>query len=155
MSYRINIRDETNAVVGWFDIDAARRVGTDMDRNGNGSEGNGRGQAIWRTKSGRWVLQHWTNWDYQRGRFEYIDADQAREWLLRNGDDEAVAEFFGPLAVEDRRPGRPEIGGAVHVRLGGQLAAVDAYAANHGVTRAQAVRRLVEDTLKAEHRARE
>lgn len=43
-----------------------------------------------------------------------------------------------------RLPGRPAIGGAVHVRLGDVLARVDEWAERNEVTRAEAVRRLVE-----------
>jgi hypothetical protein len=41
---------------------------------------------------------------------------------------------------EERGPGRPGIGGAVHVRLGEQLAQADRWAAFYGVTRADAIR---------------
>src|SRR3979490_2893362 len=40
-------------------------------------------------------------------------------------------------------PGRPEVGGAVHVRLGSLLPAVDKWAELEGVSRAEAVRQLV------------
>lgn len=43
-----------------------------------------------------------------------------------------------------RLPGRPAIGGAVHVRLGDALPRVDEWARRNEVTRAEAVRRLVE-----------
>jgi hypothetical protein len=54
---------------------------------------------------------------------------------------------------EVRSAGRPEIGGAVHVRLGELVGRVDEYASATGSTRADAVRRLVETGL-AESRTR-
>ena len=45
--------------------------------------------------------------------------------------------------------GRPEIGGAVHVRLGDLLRQVDEWAAARAMTRAEAVRKLVEHGLRA------
>ena len=50
---------------------------------------------------------------------------------------------------EARRFGRPAIGGEVLIRLGDTLPAVDAYAETGGISRAEAVRRLVEIGLRA------
>jgi hypothetical protein len=48
------------------------------------------------------------------------------------------------------RPGRPEVGGIVQVRLGDILDQVDAWREPHGLSRAEAVRRLVADGLAAQ-----
>jgi hypothetical protein len=50
---------------------------------------------------------------------------------------------------ESRRFGRPEVGGAVHVRLGDELSRLDAYAREHGLNRAEAVRVLLGEALNA------
>jgi hypothetical protein len=129
----------TRTLAGWFDSEKADRW-TDGDYNGNGSGGTGRGQAVYRTAQGRWVLCNWSNWQDEANRYEFIEPEQAREWLLRNGDDAAVAEHFGPVE-EERGPGRPKIGGEALLRLGDDLLGqIDAYATEQGQSRAEVVR---------------
>ena len=49
----------------------------------------------------------------------------------------------------ERRGGRPIVGHRVHVHLSpGQLGGVTAYATTHGLSRAEAVRRLIETGLR-------
>lgn len=134
--------------VGHFDTSKAD-FWTDADYNGNGSGGTGRGQGLYRTAGGKWVLCHWSSWQNESDTYAYASDDEAREWLLRNHEDEAVAKHFGPLAEEeDRRPGRPKIGGEVLVRLGDDLIAmVDAYAEQRRINRSEAIRRLVTDAV--------
>lgn len=151
---RVNVyspsEDGYGTIRSHFDWSKASRW-SDVDYNGNGSGGAGRGQAVMLTSGGRWVLEHWTHWQNEQDRYEYITAEDAREWLLANGDDDAVAEHLGEVPEEeDRRPGRPEVGGAVHVRLGDLLAAVDAYAAGRSTGRADAIRHLITQGLATE-----
>lgn len=93
---------------GWFDSTKADRW-TDMDHDNNGSGGVGRGQAVYRTAKGRWVLEHWTCWQGEEDRYTFISPDEARDWLLQNDCDEAVEEHFGEIE-EEQGPGRPAIG---------------------------------------------
>jgi Ribbon-helix-helix protein, copG family len=143
-------RDEKPALLGWFE--SAKAVfWSDRDHNGNGSGGTGRGQTVWRTAQGKWVLEHWSAWQDEESTYAYITPDEARDWLLRNDEDVAVRDHFGEVAEEeDRRPGRPAIGGeAGNVRLGEErLAEVDAYAKAQNLSRAEAVRRLVDEALR-------
>jgi hypothetical protein len=152
---RLNVTDSGGARVGHFDWDKKAGRWSDGDRNGygNGSSGTGRGQAIILTSGGKWVMEHWTRWGGEADRFEYITADAAREWLLRNNEDAAVAEHFGPIAEEeDKRTGRPAIGDAINIRLGDDLLAmVDEYARQRSVSRAEAIRRLVTDAVTRAH----
>lgn len=132
----------TRTLEGWFDSSKADRW-TDADYNGNGSGGTGRGQAVIHTAGGRWILENWSNWQGEEDRYEYITDDDAKDWLLRNHNDDAVTKHFGEIE-EERGPGRPEIGAAVHVRLGDDLLAqVDAFRAVSGASRAEAIRTLV------------
>lgn len=141
-------------LTGWFDRSKAEWW-SDADHNGNGSGGTGRGTAIIRTAQGKWVFQRWSNWQGESNQHEYISDDGAREWLLRNHEDEAVAEYFGEVAEEeDRRPGRPEVGKPVNVRLGDELLAqVDIFASADDLSRAEAVRQLVAAGLSCLHSA--
>jgi len=147
---RVAVTDEDGRYAGHFDWSKAGRW-SDLDPvSGNGSGGAGRGEAVMLTAGGKWVLEYWTHWQGQSDRYRWITAEDAEAWLLRNGEDEAITEHFGDEPEEvDRRAGRPEIGGAVHVRLGELLPAVDAYAAERGLNRAEAVRELTGAGIKA------
>jgi len=140
---------EEGQYVGRFDWDKGSRWSDKNVHTGNGSGGPGRGQAVMLTSGGRWVLEHWTEWRGELNRYEWIDAERAQEWLLVNEFSTAVAAHFREAAEEDRRAGRPEIGGAVHVRLGEKnLADIDRWAAEDGVSRAEWVRRAIEAETK-------
>jgi hypothetical protein len=76
------------------------------------------------------------------------DDAKARDWLITNDEDEAAEKYFD--IEEERGPGRPEVGGAVHVRLGEQLAELDAWATAHGMTRAKAIREAVSRLVRTE-----
>ena len=105
-----------------------------------------RGQGLYRTAQGRWVLRTWSNWGSEVDSHTYLTDDKARDWLIFNSYDEVVHKHFG--AIEDERgPGRPEIGKPVPVRLGDVADAVNAYAAERGISRAEAIRRLVASGL--------
>lgn len=135
---------DVTGIIGWFDHDKIQGRWTDRDHNGNGSRGTGRGTAVILTSGGKWVHEDWTSWQGEATVCTYTTPEQARDWLLRNDEDAAVEEHFGEIpGEEDRREGRPEIGGLVQVRLGDLLGAVDAYAQAHRVKRADAVRQLV------------
>jgi hypothetical protein len=141
--------DEKPALLGWFESTKADRW-SDRDYNGNGSGGTGRGQAVWHTAQGKWVLENWTAWQNESNTYAYITADEAREWLLRNDEDEAVKANFGEVAEEeDRRPGRPAVGDAINFRPGDErLVKIDAYAQARNLSRAEAMRRLLDDALE-------
>jgi hypothetical protein len=141
---RVAVTTQGGQYAGHFDWDKAARWSDRDAISGNGSGGPGAGEAVMLTAGGKWVIEHWTNWQGQSNRYHWITPEDAKAWLLRNGEDDAVAEYFGDRPEETDLGGRPAIGGAVHVRLGAQIDKVDAYAARHGVSRAEAVRRIVE-----------
>jgi hypothetical protein len=147
--------DEPAALLGWFDPTSAERFDQGKEWDGNNMIGTVSGsqwidEYLYRTKGGRWVR----NTDSTRhmggpDEYRFITDEEAKDWMLRSGNaDEEIERFFGELP-EETGPGRPEVGGAVHVRLGETLAPVDEYAARIGLKRAAAVRRLVELGLKA------
>jgi hypothetical protein len=141
---------DVRGVVGWFDYDKIKGRWSDADHDGNGSRGTGRGTAVILTGGGKWVHEDWTRWQGEATTWTYTTPEKARDWLLRNNEDATVTEHFGEIpGEEDRRPGRPEIGGRITTALGGELARVDAYAELHEITRAEAVRRLVSAGLAA------
>jgi hypothetical protein len=136
-------------LLGWFDPAKAECFEQDKDWDGNNMVGVMSGsqwvdEYLYRTKGGRWVRNH----DATRcmsgpDTYEFLTDEQAKDWLLRSGNhDDAVERFFGEIE-DEKGPGRPEIGTPVNVRLGDLLGPVDAYAADCGIKRAEAVRRLV------------
>jgi len=142
---------ETAENDGWFDEAKATYWKADTYWDGEqrvdvNTRTRNSGQGLYRTAQGRWVLRHFSSWVDEQDRYHYTDTDEARDWLTRNGEDEAVKEHFGRVE-EERGPGRPEIGGAVLLRLGDVLPKLDAWAAEQGVSRAEAVRRLVSAAL--------
>lgn len=136
-------------LIGWFDPDKCERFDADTYWNGQNrvdkiTRSEWIDATLFRTTGGRWVER--TDYTrYHNGEVEhrFLSDDEARDWLLRNEDDEAVAEHFGEVAEESGPGGRPEIGPAVNVRLGDLQERVDAYAAAHKLTRAAAVRELL------------
>jgi hypothetical protein len=134
---------------GWFDLAKADNYPGDTEYDAQSGDlvdtnvGRNRTQTMYRTAQGRWVLGTFSSYVGERDRYVGVDPDIAREWLIFNGHDSAVAEHFG-LIPEERGPGRPEIGGRVNLRLGdGLLTAVDRFASDRGFSRADAIRRLV------------
>lgn len=140
---RVAVTNEDGTHAGHFDWAKASRW-SDRDVNGNGSGGAGRGEAVMLTAGGQWALEHWTIWQGQVNTYQWITPDEAHAWLLRNRDTEAVDEHFGDQPDEVDLGGRPPIGKPVLVRLGDQAGKVEAYAARHGLSRAEAVRRLLQ-----------
>ncbi len=148
---RINITESDSfgetRLAGWFDYDKAERFAEDTDWDGSNRISVNTGsqwshEGLLRTRQGRWVHTTYSNYQGTLPTYAYVSGDQAREWLIRNKQDEAVTRFFGEME-EERGPGRPAIGDAINVRLGDLLGRVDAFAAESGVSRAEAIRELV------------
>jgi hypothetical protein len=135
---------------GWFDLESAERFDESTTWNGENHVGDMSGipknfgyEALYRTKGGKWVRNRdATRYFNQGDEYEFITDEQAREWLIKTGQDEAVERFFGEIE-EERGPGRPEIGPMVNVRLGGQLTAKVDAARRPGESQAAAIRRLL------------
>lgn len=149
---RVNITEDGH-LVGWFDPDKAREYreatrwdGQNMVSINPGCAPYGH-QRVLRTSGGRWVLNSWSQVQGTPDVYEHIADAEAREWLLLNEHDAAVAEHLGEIE-EERGPGRPEIGGRLGVRLGELRPEVEAWAAEHGVPLAEAVRRLTAAGLR-------
>lgn len=150
---RVNVIDpETKELVGWFDDEKAERFAEDRWWNGSNWISRATGsqwhhEALYRTAGGRWVLHFWSQYQGVPERYEFISDTKAREWLLKNGHDEAVERFFGPVE-EERGPGRPEIGPAIQIRLPeDMLAQIDQQAKELGISRAERIRQLLAQAM--------
>lgn len=148
--YAENEWDET-ALAGWFNPDSSTKYdeATRWDGNNHVSvnpvDRYGH-QGLYRTKGGRWILNTWSQWQGSEDRYEFIDDTTAKDWLLRNEEDDAVTQHFGDLDEESgpNLGGRPAVGPKVEVRLDEEtLAKVEVRAQNEGVTRAEMLRRLI------------
>lgn len=150
---RVNVYDRYDGtLVGWFNDDAAETFGEYREWDGSNmiSRATGsqwRHEELYRTAGGRWVLHRWSNVQGEREHYEFITEDEAREWLLAQGHDEAVERYFGAIE-EERGPGRPEIGPRLQVRVPQEIIdGLDKLADIEGVPRADVVRRLLADAL--------
>lgn len=157
---RINVYDygdpeswdyEGRTLAGWFNPDTATiyKEATEWDGNNHvsiNSVGPYGHQALYRTSGGRWVLNNWSQWQGSEDKYEFISDRDAKDWLLRNQEDDAVKQWFGELEEESgpNLGGRPAVGPKVETRLDEDtLAKVDARAAEEKVSRAETLRRLI------------
>ncbi|MEU5323026.1 hypothetical protein AB0G67_40680 [Streptomyces sp. NPDC021056] len=153
-SYAETEYDETT-LQGWFNDDSSTlyKEATRWDGNNHVSVnpvGRHGHQALYRTKGGRWVLNTWSQWQGSEDRYEFIDDSVAKDWLLRNDEDDAVEQHFGELEEESgpNLGGRPSIGPKVEVRIPKDiLARVDAFKGTRD--RADALRDLIAAGLDA------
>jgi len=115
--------DPAVRLVGWFDIDAAeefkedRAVFDGANLAGVHMRDQNRGQTLYRTAGGRWVLHQWSRWQGESDSYRFVGPDAAREWLAINGGDDTIERLFGEPLPPESGPGRPEIGPMVRVRL--------------------------------------
>jgi hypothetical protein len=109
-------------------------------------------QTLFRTASRRWVLHTANQWQHIPDRWMWLDDEQAKSWLVVNGSDDELAEYFGKVE-EERGPGRPPTipdPVAVHVHYPRELlAAVDAAASEAGISRAEWLRRIAASALQS------
>lgn len=145
-------RDEITGeltVAGMFDPDKAHKWEGRTEWDGNNSAdvhvGANRGQDLYRTAGGKWVLYGWSNWVNEPDSYEFISADKAKDWLLINDNDEAVVEFFGEIDEEKAPgPGRPKVGEPFQFAFPEDLRAKVAAKATEGESLGATVRRLLE-----------
>lgn len=143
------------ALDGWFDEDKADLITEETEWDGNNHRSVHTGaqfehQALYRTTGGRWVLHTWSQRQGTSPTYQFVTDDTAREWLIRNEDDNLIAKYFGELE-EERGPGRPAIGDGrqINIRLGDLLDPLDQRARDENTTRNELIRRYVAAGLAA------
>lgn len=155
---RINVPTPGSDRTGWFDPDKAIETIENTyrwDGNNNVSVVSGdkfAHETLYRTPGGRWVLERTSQWQNVADEYRFLDDDEAKDWLTRDGDDEVIERYFGELPDESGpdQGGRPTVGGIISTAVGvDRLAAVDQWAAEHGVKRADAIRQLLDAALSA------
>lgn len=164
---RVNVYDRssygTGGLIGWFDdAKLTETVSEDTYWDGNNHRGVMSGlqcgyEQLLRTAQGRWVRYYNGKREFNGPEFhEFLTADEAREWLIKNNDEnseEVLGRYFGE-PEEETGPaigGRPQVGPKVETRISEDtLAQVDARAEKEGVSRAEMLRRLVTAALAAD-----
>jgi len=144
---------------GWFDDEKATHVPgrTEWDGNNQASihVGPNRSQHLYRTPAGRYVLYTHSAYVTEADRYEFIEDNDAREWLIRNESDDRIEEWFGEVEEESGPPvvnkgGRPSVGDErIKITVDSDwLARVDAAADVAGISRAAWIRQAGEQALK-------
>ncbi|MEV6165746.1 hypothetical protein AB0L71_28300 [Streptomyces sp. NPDC052052] len=136
-------------LTGWFNPDsaAAYREADDWDGSNEisvNTDSQWDHQTLYRAKSGRWVLNNWSQRQGVAERYEFIDDDAAKTWLLHNQHDAAVEEWFGQLDEEaGPNMGRPGVGPKWEVRLDKETRAQVEALVGGGRKRADVLRDLI------------
>jgi len=90
----------------WFDCDRAERFEEDTYWDGSNLRSKATGErfdheTLYRTAGGRWILQHWSQWQGSVDSWTEISNQEAAAWLVRNGHDPhpACAAEYASLEV--------------------------------------------------------
>jgi len=90
----------------WFDLESATMYKEDTWWNGNNHISCATGsqwehEALWRTKSGRWILNHWSQYQGSSESWEEISDVEAAKWLVINNEEphEACASEYAALEI--------------------------------------------------------
>jgi hypothetical protein len=152
---RINIysRDEFDGStrLGWYDPDSCvESIDENKEWDGNNHRGVISGgqvgyEMLYRTRGGRWVRYYNFRNEFNGPEFsEFLDPEQAQDWLLRNGSDEIAEKYFGEIE-DERGPGRPSIGDPTKIRLSDEQRDKLGRIARDGESLAATIRRLIDE----------
>ena len=84
----------------WFNPETAENFEEDTRWNGRNHISVATGsqwehEEIYRTRTGRWILHEWSQWQGSGARYREIDEERARKWLI-NQDHATDAERMFP-----------------------------------------------------------
>ncbi len=100
---RIALTDGTGK---WFDVDKAQEFKEDVYWDGNNNVSKSAGQYchhhLYRTKSGRWVLNRWSQWQGTPETYIEISDQEAAAWFMKNeyDNDDIPGDLLALLAHE-------------------------------------------------------
>jgi hypothetical protein len=90
----------------WFDIDAATVFKEDTWFNGHNNISSATGsqwehESLWRTASGKWILNHWSQYQGSAESWTEISNEEAARWLVKNNENphEACAAEYAALEI--------------------------------------------------------
>lgn len=84
----------------WFDLDKAEEYKENSFHDGRNFISKATGsqwehEAIYITAGGKFILNHWSNWQGSVETYEEISADEAARWFAKQGfDDDDIPEVF-------------------------------------------------------------
>jgi hypothetical protein len=95
---RIALTDDSGR---WFDSKKAEKIDEGTYWNGSNHISHATGsqwehEALYRTKGGVWILNHWSQYQGTRETYKEISNEEAASWLIKNGHephDDCRAEF--------------------------------------------------------------
>ena len=81
----------------WFDIDSAKDFdeGTTWDGSNHismATRSQTEHESLYRTASGKWVLNEWSQWQGSIQTWKVVDDDTAAQWLITNGQDSDIVK---------------------------------------------------------------
>lgn len=88
---------------GWIDLDTAAKYGEETHFDGSNHISDATGsqwdhEALWCSRSGVYVLHHWSQWQGSRESWTRLSAEDAAAWLVRNGHDAPTPELKAAIA---------------------------------------------------------
>lgn len=146
--------------LGWFDLDAATHIAQEDRRwNGNNMIGVISGlqttrAQLYRTSGGRWVEHQDATREFNGpDTWRFLDDDEARNWLMRAEDSEALLAEWFPDTPDESGPGpqggRPAVGGQISVAYPRDLLdQIDKAADEAGQSRAEWLRTAAKEALR-------
>jgi len=83
-------------LIGWFELDRAEEFRPPR----SGVETQHRGEVLYRTAGGRWVMNSWSRWQGERDIAHYVSDSGARLWLLHHEFYKEAEKYFGSIPEE-------------------------------------------------------
>lgn len=96
---RVNVYDEWGDYAGWFNLETAEVFKEQAYWDGSdyvsvNTNHKWTHEQLYRTKGGRWVLEYIDQTNKDNYQIKFIDEDEAKEWLERNDEPEAIKKYF-------------------------------------------------------------
>ena len=103
---KITSRDYYETSTNWFDADKATRYESATYWDGRNSCWEATGswkcwEAIWKTASGRFVLEEGSRWQGSTTSYVLFSVEEAKEWAVKAGlSDEELEELFDSTELQ-------------------------------------------------------
>lgn len=97
----------TNGNGKWFDADSAEAITETSTHDGRNHISDATGsqtehETLYRTKGGKWILNHYSDWQGTTETYEEINNEDAARWMAKQGMEphEIVAKEFNDLEIQ-------------------------------------------------------
>jgi len=91
----------------WFNTDSAECFCEDTRWDGHNHISVATGsqwehEELYRTRTGRWILHEWSQWQGSRSSYSEVDDAYAKQWLIDQDHGDDVERFFpGSMAASE------------------------------------------------------